>query len=306
MGLWVTGADTRTPCWEERPRVCDEIRLTLAEVRRRTPLTGLRGTPGGRCSGPSSMGLRQALLLLLLLLLFLLLLPFFPPSPCDATRRSSGSNSSSQSPNTITWLTVPPLPPLRRRDIPGVTHTRHIPLGVPAPILHGLGGLGVLGGGAGPWPRSWGGVGEGAGASSSLLSKWRSFLGFLGALGGGLGALRGAILAPLLLLLLLCLLLLQLLFLRLPPLLPLRLLLLLVPPSPLLPHPHPTPALRLHPPPPRSSVPPSYPTCTTQSGPSLLNIRPTSVTPMSCIRPPPPIAPLHLHPVGVTTTRLHV
>ena len=58
MALSFTGAETRTACWEERPQVCDEIRLALAEVRRRTPLTGLRGTPGGRCSGPSSMGPR--------------------------------------------------------------------------------------------------------------------------------------------------------------------------------------------------------------------------------------------------------
>ena len=52
MALPFTGAETRTACWEERPQVCDEIRLALAEVRRRTPLTGLRGTAGGRCSGP--------------------------------------------------------------------------------------------------------------------------------------------------------------------------------------------------------------------------------------------------------------
>ena len=68
MALSYTGAGTRTACWEERPQVCGEIRPAVAEVRRRTPLAGLHGTPGGRCSGPSSMGPRQALLLLLLLL----------------------------------------------------------------------------------------------------------------------------------------------------------------------------------------------------------------------------------------------
>ena len=47
--------------------MCDEIRLALAEVRWRTPLASLRGTPGGRSLGPSSMGPRLALLLLLLL-----------------------------------------------------------------------------------------------------------------------------------------------------------------------------------------------------------------------------------------------
>ena len=41
-------------------------------------------------------------------------LPLLPPpslDPCDTTHHSPGSNSSSQSPNTVTWLTVPPLPP---------------------------------------------------------------------------------------------------------------------------------------------------------------------------------------------------
>ena len=53
--------------------MCGEIRLVVAEVRRRNPLAGLRGTSGGRCSGLSSMGPQQALLLLLFLLLLLLL-----------------------------------------------------------------------------------------------------------------------------------------------------------------------------------------------------------------------------------------
>ena len=39
---------TQTACWEERSQVCDEIRLALAEVRRRTPsaepASGPRGT----------------------------------------------------------------------------------------------------------------------------------------------------------------------------------------------------------------------------------------------------------------------
>ena len=46
--------------------MCDEIRLALAEVRRRTPSAVLRGTPGGRRQGPSSVGPLQALLLFLL------------------------------------------------------------------------------------------------------------------------------------------------------------------------------------------------------------------------------------------------
>ena len=79
--------------------------------------------------------------------LFFRFFPFLTPSPLhpgDTTHHSPGSNSSSQSPNTVTWLTFPPLPP----SAPGT-----FPLGVPAPILQG-GGLGVWGGVALPLP--WG------------------------------------------------------------------------------------------------------------------------------------------------------
>ena len=65
VALSYTGSGTRTACREERPQVCGKIFLALAKARRRTPLAGLHGTPGGRCSGPSSMEPRQALLLLL-------------------------------------------------------------------------------------------------------------------------------------------------------------------------------------------------------------------------------------------------
>ena len=47
VALSYTDAETQTAGWEERSQVCDEIRLALAEVRRRTPSAGLRGTPGG-------------------------------------------------------------------------------------------------------------------------------------------------------------------------------------------------------------------------------------------------------------------
>ena len=47
MALSYTAAGTRTAYREERPQGCDEIRLALVEVRRRTSLAGLRGTPGG-------------------------------------------------------------------------------------------------------------------------------------------------------------------------------------------------------------------------------------------------------------------
>ena len=48
VALSYTDAVTQTACWEERSQVCDEIRRTLAEVRRRTPSAvpawGPRGT----------------------------------------------------------------------------------------------------------------------------------------------------------------------------------------------------------------------------------------------------------------------
>ena len=48
VALSYTDVVTKTACWEERSQVCDEIRLTLAEVRRRTPSAvpawGPRGT----------------------------------------------------------------------------------------------------------------------------------------------------------------------------------------------------------------------------------------------------------------------
>ena len=48
VALLYAGAVTQTACWEERSQVCNEIRLTLAEVRRRTPSAepawGPRGT----------------------------------------------------------------------------------------------------------------------------------------------------------------------------------------------------------------------------------------------------------------------
>ena len=48
VALSYTDVVTHTACWEERSQVCDEIRLALAEVRRRTPSAepafGPRGT----------------------------------------------------------------------------------------------------------------------------------------------------------------------------------------------------------------------------------------------------------------------
>ena len=48
VALSYTDVVTQTACWEERSQVCDEIRLALAEVRRRTPsaepASGPRGT----------------------------------------------------------------------------------------------------------------------------------------------------------------------------------------------------------------------------------------------------------------------
>ena len=47
VALSYTDAVTQTACWEERSQVCDEIRLTLAEVRRRTPSAVLVWGPRG-------------------------------------------------------------------------------------------------------------------------------------------------------------------------------------------------------------------------------------------------------------------
>ena len=46
VALSYTGARTRMAYREERPQVCDEIRLALAEVRRRTPWRVCAGPPG--------------------------------------------------------------------------------------------------------------------------------------------------------------------------------------------------------------------------------------------------------------------
>ena len=67
MALPLTDAETMTACWEERPEVCGEIRLALAEVTRRTPEARVHGNPRGRRQGPSSVGKQQMLVLLLLL-----------------------------------------------------------------------------------------------------------------------------------------------------------------------------------------------------------------------------------------------
>ena len=45
VALSYTDVVTQTACWEERSQVCDEIRLALAEVRRRTPCRACVGPP---------------------------------------------------------------------------------------------------------------------------------------------------------------------------------------------------------------------------------------------------------------------
>ena len=88
---------------------------------------------------------------------------------------------------------APPIAPLPPRDIPGVPHTQHIPIGVPAPFLQG-GGLGLGGGGwlcpcpwpgAWPWPWACRAALGGGGLFVATLEVAGSFLGGLG--GGGLG-----------------------------------------------------------------------------------------------------------------------
>ena len=81
------------------------------------------------------------------LLLFFPFFPFFPPSPldpCGTTHQFPGSSSSSHTPPHCHLVDGPPIAPLRPRDIPGVPHTRHIPIGVRAPTFQG--GLGFEGG----------------------------------------------------------------------------------------------------------------------------------------------------------------
>ena len=60
VALSYTDAVTQTACWEERSQVCDEIRLTLAEVRRRIPSAvpawGPRGTTPRLTVGGTTAG----------------------------------------------------------------------------------------------------------------------------------------------------------------------------------------------------------------------------------------------------------
>ena len=127
----------------------------------------------------------------------------------------------------------------------------------------------------------------GGGASSSLLSKWRGRGLFLGALGGGLVALRGGVFSPLLVLLLLLL-----------------LLLLLMSSPPVL-QPPPTLALRVHAP----RTPARFPlTQTLQHREGQIGVRPQDPAQLGDpheAHPPSTSAPLHAHPAGVASTRLH-
>ena len=141
----------------------------------------------------------------------------------------------------------------------------------------GLGLAGLLG---------WGG----GGCSSSLLWKWRSF--FLGVL-GGFGGLegRGGVLHPLVVVVVL---LLQLL---------LQLLLLLV--SSARPAPGRTLALRVHAPRTPARL---QPTRTPQHREDKIGVcphHPAQIADPHEARPPSAIAPLHAHPAGVGSTRLH-
>ena len=102
------------------------------------------------------------------------------------------------------------MPPLVPRDILGVPHTRHIPIGVPAPILQGGGAWGLGGEVALPLPLPLGlalalGLLCWAWGGGFFLAILKAGF-FLGGLGGGSGALGGAVLPTLLVLLLLLLL----------------------------------------------------------------------------------------------------
>ena len=56
VALSYTGTGTRTACREERPQVCGEIRLALAEVRQRTPFGGSAWDPRGLMLKPIDHG----------------------------------------------------------------------------------------------------------------------------------------------------------------------------------------------------------------------------------------------------------
>ena len=86
---------------------------------------------------------------------------FLPPSlsplnPCDTTHYSPGSNSSSRTLHTVTWLTVLPLPPPPSKEHTGFpAHPAHCYRG-PGPYLS-RGVFGVSGGGVAlPLPLAWG------------------------------------------------------------------------------------------------------------------------------------------------------
>ena len=106
--------------------------------------------------------------------------------------RERGANKA----NRANWANPQPSDP-----VPGVPHTRHVPIQVPGPILRGGKGLrggltlGLASGLAMAFGLGWGLQG-GRGASTLLLSKWLGSLRFLGAFGGGLGALGGGLSSP--------------------------------------------------------------------------------------------------------------
>ena len=137
------------------------------------------------------------------------------------------------------------------------------------------------------------GLGLGGGGSSSLLlSKWRGPGFFLGALGGGWGALVGGVFPPLLVLLLVLLLLM------------LLLLLLLSSPPPVL-QASPTLALRVHAPRTPARFPPTQILRHREGHVGVRPQHPAQLGDPHEARPPSTIAPLHAHPAGVASTRLH-
>ena len=125
------------------------------------------------------------------------------------------------------------------------------------------------------------GLGGGA-SSSSPLSKWREF--FLGALGGVRGTWGGGVFPPLLVLLLL--------------------LLLLSSPPPVL-QPGPALALRVHAPRTPARFPPTQTLLHRGGQIGVCPQHPAQLCDPHEARPPSTIAPLHAHPAGVASTRLH-
>ena len=140
VALSYTDVVTQTACWEERSQVCDEIRLALAEVRRRTPSAepawGPRGTTPRLTVRGTAAGAPP------------------PPPPPHRTSPHVTSRCFTSPHLTSLHVTSPPLPsPLL--PIPSSHHLRQARCGV---AWHGGVGWGGVWCGMAWWGGVWCGV----------------------------------------------------------------------------------------------------------------------------------------------------